>query len=195
MIWRLYRFRAIAPTRRLPHSIGWMTGQGKSVAAQVNISATTLQTSLQTDIDTLINLNNCKNLIGSALVGSLGGFNAHASNIVSAMFLATGQDIAQNVEISSCLTSMRKLENGDLQISVFMPSIEVGTNGGRTVLEAQRTRLDLMGVRGVQEHAPGFNVQQLARAVAAGVLVGELSLLSALATGTLVKCHMALDRK
>lgn len=29
------------------------------------------------------------------MAGSVGGFNAHASNIVSAVFLATGQDIAQ----------------------------------------------------------------------------------------------------
>jgi hydroxymethylglutaryl-CoA reductase len=33
--------------------------------------------------------------VGSAMAGSVGGFNAHASNIVSAVFLATGQDIAQ----------------------------------------------------------------------------------------------------
>lgn len=36
----------------------------------------------------------------------IGGFNAHASNIVTAIFLATGQDPAQNVESSNCLTTM-----------------------------------------------------------------------------------------
>jgi hydroxymethylglutaryl-CoA reductase (NADPH) len=36
-----------------------------------------------------------KNLVGSAMAGSMGGFNAHAANIVAAVFLATGQDPAQ----------------------------------------------------------------------------------------------------
>ena len=38
-----------------------------------------------------------KNLVGSSIAGSIGGNNAHASNIVTAVFLATGQDPAQNV--------------------------------------------------------------------------------------------------
>lgn len=33
--------------------------------------------------------------IGSAIAGSIGGFNAHSANIVAGIFLATGQDIAQ----------------------------------------------------------------------------------------------------
>ncbi|KAK1397809.1 hypothetical protein POM88_007672 [Heracleum sosnowskyi] len=32
-----------------------------------------------------------KNLTGSAVAGALGGFNAHAANIVSAVFRTTGQ--------------------------------------------------------------------------------------------------------
>lgn len=76
-----------------------------------------------------------------------------------------------------------------------MPSIEVGTVGGGTVLEAQGTMLDLLGVRGAHKETPGGNAQQLARTVAAGVLAGELSLCSALAAGSLVKSHMVLNRK
>lgn len=67
-----------------------------------------------------------KNLAGSAIAGALGGFNAHASNIVSAIFIATGQDPAQNVESSQCITMMEAVNDGkDLHISVTMPSIEV----------------------------------------------------------------------
>ena len=36
-------------------------------------------------------LNISKNLVGSAMAGSIGGFNAHAANIVTAIFIATGQ--------------------------------------------------------------------------------------------------------
>ena len=84
--------------------------------------------------------------------------------------------------------------NGNLQISVSMPSVEVGTIGGGTVLEPQSAMLDLLGVRGAHPTNPGDNARQLARIIAATVLAGELSLCSALAAGHLVKAHMAHNR-
>ena len=75
-----------------------------------------------------------------------------------------------------------------------MPSIEVGTLGGGTILEAQSSMLDLLGVRGSHPTVPGDNARQLSRIIAAGVLAGELSLCSALAAGHLVKAHMAHNR-
>lgn len=41
----------------------------------------------------LAELNVSKNLVGSAMAGAIGGFNAHAANIVTAIFIATGQVI------------------------------------------------------------------------------------------------------
>ena len=84
--------------------------------------------------------------------------------------------------------------NGNLQISVSMPSIEVGTIGGGTILEPQSACLDLLGVRGAHPTQPGENARRLARIVAASVLAGELSLCSALAAGHLVQAHMAHNR-
>jgi hydroxymethylglutaryl-CoA reductase (NADPH) len=75
-----------------------------------------------------------------------------------------------------------------------MPSIEVGTIGGGTILEAQSAMLDLLGVRGAHPTNPGDNARQLARIVAAAVLAGELSLCAALAAGHLVQAHMAHNR-
>ena len=75
-----------------------------------------------------------------------------------------------------------------------MPSIEVGTIGGGTVLEPQSAMLDLLGVRGAHPINPGDNSRRLARIVAASVLAGELSLCSALAAGHLVRAHMAHNR-
>ena len=75
-----------------------------------------------------------------------------------------------------------------------MPSIEVGTIGGGTVLEPQSACLDLLGVRGAHPTHPGENARRLARIVAASVLAGELSLCSALAAGHLVQAHMAHNR-
>lgn len=75
-----------------------------------------------------------------------------------------------------------------------MPSLEVGTLGGGTILEPQSAMLDLLGVRGSHPTNPGDNARRLARVIAAATLAGELSLCSALAAGHLVKAHMAHNR-
>jgi hydroxymethylglutaryl-CoA reductase (NADPH) len=70
-------------------------------------------------------------------------------NIVTAVYIATGQDPAQNVESSNCITLMEAVNDGkDLYITVSMPSIEVGTVGGGTHLPAQAACLDILGVKG-----------------------------------------------
>lgn len=89
-------------------ALNWIDGRGKSVVAEAIIPGEVVRNVLKSDVDALVELNTSKNLIGSAMAGSLGGFNAHASNIVTAIFLATGQDPAQNVESSSCITTMKK---------------------------------------------------------------------------------------
>ncbi|OAL74341.1 hydroxymethylglutaryl-CoA reductase (NADPH) [Trichophyton violaceum] len=174
-------------------AVNWIDGRGKSVVAEAIIPANVVKSVLKSDVDSMVELNISKNLIGSAMAGALGGFNAHASNIVTALFLATGQDPAQNVESSNCITIMKNV-GGNLHISVSMPSIEVGTIGGGTILEGQGAMLDLLGVRGAHPTNPGDNSRRLARIVAAAVLAGELSLCAALAAGHLVRAHMAHNR-
>jgi hydroxymethylglutaryl-CoA reductase (NADPH) len=180
-------------TDKKPAAVNWIEGRGKAVVAEAIIPGDVVRNVLKSDVDALVELNISKNLIGSAMAGSIGGFNAHASNIVAAMFLATGQDPAQVVESANCITIMKN-NNGNLQISVSMPSVEVGTIGGGTILEAQSSMLDLLGVKGAHPTNPGDNARQLARIIAAGVLAGELSLCAALAAGHLVKAHMAHNR-
>ncbi|KAF9028794.1 hypothetical protein BDZ89DRAFT_1160169 [Hymenopellis radicata] len=176
-------------------AINWIEGRGKSVVAEAVIPGKVVQSVLKTTVESLCNLNTKKNLIGSAMAGSIGGFNAHAANILTAIFLATGQDPAQNVESSNCMTLMEPTNNGkDLLMTVSMPSIEVGTVGGGTVLAPQQAVLEMLGVKGAHPTSPGQNAQGLARIIAAAVMAGELSLMSALAAGHLVRAHMAHNR-
>ncbi|KAJ9073608.1 3-hydroxy-3-methylglutaryl-coenzyme A (HMG-CoA) reductase isozyme [Entomophthora muscae] len=182
-------------TDKKPAAINWIEGRGKSVVAEAVIPGAVVEQVLKTTVAALVELNISKNLIGSAMAGSVGGFSAHAANILTAMFLATGQDPAQNVESSNCITLMKAINDGnDLLISCSMPSIEVGTVGGGTQLGAQAACLDLLGVRGAHPTEPGSNARQLARVICAAVMAGELSLCSALAAGHLVKSHMAHNR-
>ncbi|XP_006463978.1 hypothetical protein AGABI2DRAFT_208992 [Agaricus bisporus var. bisporus H97] len=182
-------------TDKKPAAINWIEGRGKSVVAEAVIPGKVVKSVLKTTVEALCNLNTKKNLVGSAMAGSIGGFNAHAANILTAMFIATGQDPAQNVESSNCITLMEAINDGeDLLMTVSMPSIEVGTVGGGTVLAPQQAVLDMLGVRGAHPTHPGQNAQALARIIAAAVMAGELSLISALAAGHLIRAHMAHNR-
>lgn len=93
-------------TDKKPAAINWIEGRGKSVVAEAIVPGAVVKNVLKTTVEALCNLNTKKNLIGSAMAGSIGGFNAHAANILTAVFLATGQDPAQNVESSNCMTLM-----------------------------------------------------------------------------------------
>nr|QYU59139.1 3-hydroxy-3-methylglutaryl-coenzyme A reductase [Syringa pinnatifolia] len=178
-----------------PSAVNWIEGRGKSVVCEAIIEEHVVKKILKTDVASLVELNMLKNLTGSAMAGALGGFNAHASNIVSAIYIATGQDPAQNIESSHCITMMEAVNDGkDLHVSVTMPSIEVGTVGGGTQLASQSACLNLLGVKGASKEAPGSNSRQLASIVAGAVLAGELSLMSAIAAGQLVKSHMKYNR-
>jgi hydroxymethylglutaryl-CoA reductase (NADPH) len=95
-------------TDKKPAAINWIDGRGKSVVAEAVIPGHVVRSILKSDVNALVELNMAKNLIGSAMAGSIGGFNAHAANIVAAVFLATGQDPAQVVESANCITVMKK---------------------------------------------------------------------------------------
>jgi hydroxymethylglutaryl-CoA reductase (NADPH) len=89
-------------------ALNWIDGRGKGVVAEAIIPGDVVRSVLKSDVDSLVELNISKNLIGSAMAGSVGGFNAHAANMVAAIFLATGQDPAQVVESANCITIMKK---------------------------------------------------------------------------------------
>ncbi|KAG4991075.1 hypothetical protein JHK87_024532 [Glycine soja] len=84
-----------------PTAVNWIEGRGKLVVCEAIIKEELVQKVLKTNVSALVQLNMLKNLVGFVVSDAIGGFNAHASNIVSAIFIATGQDPAQKVE-SSC---------------------------------------------------------------------------------------------
>ncbi|XP_049826676.1 3-hydroxy-3-methylglutaryl-coenzyme A reductase isoform X2 [Aethina tumida] len=177
-------------------AINWIEGRGKSVVCEAVVPAKTVTSVLKTSVHALVDVNTTKNMIGSAMAGSIGGFNAHAANVVTAIYIATGQDPAQNIASSNCMTLMEPWgENGeDLYMTCTMPSIEIGTVGGGTVLPAQAACLEMLGVKGPHPETPGENASQLARIICATVLAGELSLMAALTAGHLVKSHLRHNR-
>lgn len=63
--------------------MNWIDGRGKSVVAEAVISHEILEQVLKTNASRLVELNQSKNLLGSIMAGSIGGFNAHAANLVA----------------------------------------------------------------------------------------------------------------
>ncbi|MBP2146946.1 hydroxymethylglutaryl-CoA reductase (NADPH) [Methanofollis sp. W23] len=174
-----------------PAAINLIEGRGKTVVAGVSLSADLIQRVFKTDAATLVEVNYRKNLIGSARAGAL-GFNAHAANLVAAMYLACGQDPAHVVEGSSAITTVEATDDG-VYISVTLPAVQVGTVGGGTGIDTQAACLRLLDVAGGGE-PEGTNAKAFAELVGVGVLAGELSLLGALAAHHLARAHKELGR-
>ncbi|KAM6986596.1 3-hydroxy-3-methylglutaryl-coenzyme A reductase-like [Aplochiton taeniatus] len=183
-------------TDKKPAAINWVLGRGKSAVCEATVPARVVREVLKSSTAALVELNVNKNLVGSAMAGSIGGFNAHAANIVAAIYIACGQDPAQTVGSSNCITLMEPAgpSGQDLYVSCTMPSIELGTVGGGTNLGPQQACLQMLGVQGASAAKPGDNSRQLASVVCATVLAGELSLMAALSAGHLVQSHLTHNR-
>lgn len=174
-----------------PSAINVIEGRGKSVVAGVFLSDELVRSVFKTDARTLAEVNMRKNLVGSARAVSL-GFNAHAANVIAAMFLACGQDPAHVVEGSNAITTVDVMEGG-VYVSVSLPSLQVGTVGGGTGIGTQAACLSMLGVAGGGA-TPGDHAKAFGEIVAVAVLAGELSLLGALGARHLAKAHQELGR-
>ncbi len=128
-------------------------------------------------------------------VGNLGSFMSgannnglHSANAITAMFIATGQDVANVAESSAGYGFSELLPNGDYYASVTIPSLIVASYGGGTSLGTQRECLEMLGCYG-----PG-GVRKLTEIIAATVLAGELSLGSAVVAEEWVQAHDEFGR-
>jgi hydroxymethylglutaryl-CoA reductase (NADPH) len=173
-----------------PAWLNVIRGRGWEVRADARIPQDVVSGVLKTNARAVYEVWLAKCMVGSAISGSM-AFNAHFANIVAALFLATGQDMAHVVEGSLGITTVEARGNGDLYISISMPDVLVGTVGGGTGLATQKEALTLLGVAG-GDH--GANAQKLASIVGGAVLAGELSLLASLSQGTLAQAHQMLAR-
>ncbi len=166
-----------------PSWLNFIEGRGYQTWAEVKIKKEILKKVLKTNAKDLYNIWLSKNLVGSAITGSL-GFNGHFANVVAAFFAATGQDLGHTVEGSQGITVVQTVEE-DLYFSVHLPSLLLGLVGGGTKLKIKRQALAIIGAK---------NSEELAAVLTGGVLAGELSLLASLAEGSLAKIHKKLGR-
>src|SRR5215213_2754967 len=155
--------------------------RGKRVVAEATIPRELIKELMHAEVDMLWR---------ARLVSNLGGFmsgvnnnGAHSANGITAMFIATGQDVANVAESSAAFVYAEVLPNGDYYVSITIPSLIVATYGGGTGLATQRECLETLGCYGQGK------VMKLAEIVAATVLCGELSLGSAIVAEQWVEAH------
>jgi hydroxymethylglutaryl-CoA reductase (NADPH) len=168
-----------------PAHINSILGRGKTVSAEVVIKKNILSKFLHTSAQQ-IEKDYQRQVTGSFLAGTL-GLNGHYANGIAAMFLACGQDLANISESCVGYSSVEAID-GDLYVSVNLPSLVVGTVGGGVSLPTQRECLELIGCYGTGKS------KKFAEIVAATALAGEISLEASIVAGDFVSAHEKYGR-
>jgi hydroxymethylglutaryl-CoA reductase (NADPH) len=161
-------------------------GKGKRVLAGVSIPPEITRSHLHVEPEQMAELWRLT-VLGAIQAGTL-GYNGHAANLLTALGIACGQDVANVANAAVAITTMEVLANGDLHVSVTLPSLTFATVGGGTALGTARECLEMMDCYG------SGRAKKLAEITAAAVLAGELSIGAALATGEFVAAHEQYGR-
>jgi hydroxymethylglutaryl-CoA reductase (NADPH) len=166
--------------------INRMRTRGKRVTAEATVPAEIMKQYLRVDPRKLIRHHGVGN-VGAFLSGANNN-GLQSANLIAAMFIATGQDVADLAESSPAIIHVELTPSGDLYTSLTIPSLVVGTHGGGTSLATQRECLEILGCYG-----PG-KVNKLAEIIGGAALAGEMSLAAAISSSDWVSSHEKFGR-
>lgn len=166
--------------------INIMRTRGKRVTSEVTIKREHLLEVMRVD-PKQIDYHGRVAGVGSFLSG-VNNTGLHSPNGITAMFIATGQDVANVSESSAGILYSELTDDGDLYLSLTIPSLIVATHGGGTGIGTQRECLELLGCYGRDR------VYKLAEIIGAVALAGEISLASAISSSDWVSSHEQYGR-
>jgi len=166
--------------------INMLVTRGRRVVAEAMIRKDLLKRLMGVDTTELFAARQVSN-VGAFLAGASNN-GAHAANGLTALFIATGQDVANVAESHAGVVYNQLLANGDYYWSITLTSLIVGTYGGGTGLATQRECLEMLGCYGAGK------ADKFAEICAGTVLAGETSLASAVLHGDWVSSHDELGR-
>jgi len=166
--------------------INIMRTRGKRVTAEAVVKRDVLIDHMRTEPESLVYHHHVAN-VGAFLSGANNN-GAHSPNGITAMFIATGQDVANVAESSAGILYAELTPEHDLYISLTIPSLIVATYGGGTGLATQRECLEFLDCFGRDK------AKKFAEIVAAVALAGEISLASAISSLDWVSSHEAYGR-
>ena len=173
-------------TDKKASTINMMRTRGKRVTAEAIIKRDVLMEIMDADTELLYQHYKAAS-IGSMLSGANNN-GCHSANAITAIFIATGQDVANVAESSMGLLYLELTPEKDLYVSITLPSLIVATCGGGTGLPTQREALETLDCYGVGK------VYKFAEIVAGTVLAGEISLAAAISSLDWVSSHDQLGR-
>lgn len=173
-------------TDKKASQVNIMRTRGKRVTAEATIPRNVLIEHMRVEPESLTYHSGVAN-VGAFLSGANNN-GAHSANGITAMFIATGQDVANVSESSAGVVYTEITPEKDLYISITIPSLIVATYGGGTSLATQKECLEALGCYGMG------GVNKLAEVVAAVVLAGEISLASAISSSDWVSSHEKYGR-
>ncbi|HEX6862975.1 MAG TPA: hydroxymethylglutaryl-CoA reductase, partial [Thermoanaerobaculia bacterium] len=173
-------------TDKKSSQINVMRTRGKRVTAEATIPRDVLIQHMRVDPETVNYHAGIANV--GAFISGANNNGCHSPNGITAMFIATGQDVANVAESSAGIVYTELTAERDLYISITIPSLIVATHGGGTGLATQRECLELLGCAGKGK------VKKLAEIVAGVVLAGEISLASAISSLDWVSSHEQYGR-
>jgi hydroxymethylglutaryl-CoA reductase (NADPH) len=176
---RYFVFSGMSSEKR-PSGFLLTRGKGKRVVAGCLLTHDVLRMYLHCTAQELFQVWH-STLIGHLQANAI-GYNAQYANGLTAIFIATGQDVA-NVVNAACGITYFEVQTDGLFVSLTLPALTVATVGGGTGLPTQREALSIMGCSGAG-NAPKF-----AEIVGAAVLGGEISMGAAITTGEFVAAH------
>ena len=163
-----------------------MRTRGKRVTAEATIARDVLLQHLRVEPEKLVYHYGVANV--GALLSGANNNGAQSANAITAMFIATGQDVANVAESSAAVIYCELTPEHDLYISLTIPSLIVATHGGGTGLATQRECLAILGCSGKGK------VNRLAEIVAGVALAGEISLAGAISSNDWVSAHEKYGR-
>jgi len=173
-------------TDKKASQVNVMRTRGKRVIAEATIPRDVLIQRMRVEPESLAYHYGVAN-VGAILSGANNN-GLHSANGITAIFIATGQDVANVSESSAGILYAELTPENDLYISITIPSLIVATYGGGTGLATQRESLELLGCYGKGK------VKKFAEIVAATVLAGEISLAAAISTTDWVSSHERYGR-
>jgi hydroxymethylglutaryl-CoA reductase (NADPH) len=173
-------------TDKKASQVNIMRTRGKRVTAECTVPRNVLIEHMRVEPESLTYHSGVAN-VGSFLSGANNN-GAHSANGITAMFIATGQDVANVSESSAGIIYSEITPERDLYISITIPSLIVATYGGGTGLATQKECLQVLGCYGQG------GVNKLAEIIAGVVLAGEISLGSAISSSDWVSSHEKYGR-
>lgn len=173
-------------TDKKASQVNVMRTRGKRVTAEAVLKRDVLIETLRVEPESL-NFHNGVATIGAFISGANNN-GAHSPNAITAMFIALGQDVANVSESSAGILYSEITEEGDLYLSLTIPSLIVATYGGGTGLATQRECLEIMDCYGKDR------ARKLAEIIAGVALAGEVSLGAAISSLDWVSSHEKYGR-